>query len=442
LLTENPRKARKMELLQMSRREIDRVSVLDQVVAGMMTQIGASKKMGITDRHLRRILGRYKRGGPKVLIHGLRGKASNNKTPQEKLDKAIRLINEKYWDFGPTFAAEKLLENHSLKIDHDVLRKEMARIGLVTVRERKQRHRKWRERKEYFGEMAQFDGSHHAWFELRGKICCLLASKDDATNTVYARFTEHEDINGVFTFWIEYIEKYGKPKSIYLDRGSVYKVNKSLFDDPDILTQFERACQELGIKVIHAKSPQAKGRIENGFGTLQDRLVKELRLKNIDNIVDANKYLKEEFLPKFNEKFEVSAKEQGNFHSALNFKENLDQIFTVRSERQVNNDFTIRFKNRWFQLEEIQPITVLQKSKAVIEEYLNGELKIRQKGSHLNFKEIGKQDIEAQRKQRKDKKVYVLTSSQNKAHKPKSDHPWKKNWVFKRKENLTKTGHF
>lgn len=431
------------ELLQMSRAEISKASVLDEVIAGMLTQIGASLKLGITDRHLRRVLKQYKADGPKALIHGLRGKRSNNKTPQEKLDLAIKLIKEKYWDFGPTFAAEKLFENHCILIDHDVLRKEMARVGLVTIKKRKQKHRKWRERKDYFGEMVQFDGSHHAWFELRGKICCLLASKDDATNTVYAHFSEHEDIKGVFTFWIEYIEKYGKPKSIYLDRGSVYKVNKSVFDDPTVLTQFERACEELGIAIIHAKSPQAKGRIENGFGTLQDRLVKELRLKNIDNINDANIYLKDEFLPKYNDKFSIEAKEKGDFHTAVNFKENLNQIFTVRSERLVNNDFTIRFKNKWFQLDEMQPKTVLQRSKVIIEEYLNKDLKIRQSDKYLNFKEVSKLDLGVIRKQQKDDKIYVLTSNQNKVHTPSDNHPWKRqsrvNMNIKR---LTKTGHF
>jgi hypothetical protein len=432
------------ELLLMSREEVDRASVLNQVIAKTLSQVGASLKLGITDRQLRRILRKYKKLGPRALIHGLRGKPGNRKTPQEKLDEAINLIKEKYWDFGPTFAAEKLFENHRIVMDHDVLRKEMAKVGLHQIKKRKQKHRKWRERKHYFGEMAQFDGSHHAWFELRGKICCLLASKDDATNTVYAHFSEHEDINGVFTFWIEYIEKYGKPKSIYLDNGSVYKVNKkTVFDDPEVLTQFERACEEMGIEVIHAKSPQAKGRIENGFGTLQDRLVKELRLKDINDIERANKYLKEEFLPKYNEKFEVPAKEQGDFHTPINSKEHLKQIFTVRSERLINNDFTIRFKNKWFQLDEIQPKTILQKSEAIIEEYLDGELKIRQENKYLSFKEINKQDLESLRKQRKDEKVYVLTSNQNKAHKPAENHPWKKqsrmNWSIKR---LTKTGHF
>lgn len=432
------------ELLQMTREEVNRASVLDQVIAKTLSQVGASIKLGITDRHLRRVLKHYEKIGAKALIHGLRGKRSNRKTPQEKLDKAIALIKEKYWDFGPTFAAEKLEENHSIIIDHDVLRKEMDRIELRKIKQRKQKHRKWRERKHYFGEMAQFDGSHHAWFELRGKICCLLGSKDDATGTLYAHFSEHEDIKGVFTFWIEYIKLYGKPKSIYLDNGSVYKVNrKTVFDDPEVLTQFERACEELGIEVIHAKSPQAKGRIENGWGTLQDRLVKELRLQDINDIDSANKYLKEEFLPKYNQKFNVPAKEKGNLHTTLNANENLDQIFTIRNERLINNDFTVRFKNKWFQLDEKQPKTILQKSKAIIEEYLNGELRIRQNDKYLNFKEINKQDLETLRKQRKDEKVYVLTSNPRTGHKPSDNHPWKKqSRVNMSIKKLTKTGHF
>ena len=426
----------------MSRKEINRASVLDQVVAKTLTQIGASAKLGITDRHLRRMLSQYKRCGPVALVHGLRGRPSNNKTPQQKLDKALGLVEEKYWDFGPTFAAEKLFENHGLKIDRDVLRKEMARVGIWTIKSRKQKHRSWRERKHYFGEMAQFDGSHHAWFELRGKVCCLLASKDDATNEVYGHFTEHEDIEGVFTFWIEYIEKYGKPKSIYLDNGSVYKVNRhTVFDDPEVLTQFERACDELGIEVIHAKSPQAKGRIENGFGTLQDRLVKELRLRHISNTEEANIYLKEEFLPKYNAKFGLPAKQHGDFHTALNTKEDLCQIFTVRSERLVNNNFTVRFKSKWFQLDKIQPKTVLQKSKVIMEEYLNGELKIRQSNIYLNFKEIKKQDLETLRKQRVEQKVYVLTSNSHKNNKPSADHPWRKQ-INRDIKMLSKTGHF
>ncbi len=427
----------------MSRKEINRASVLDQLVAGMLTQVGAGIKLGITDRHLRRVLGRYRKDGPATLIHGLRGRRSNRATPQEKLDLAIKLITDKYRDFGPTFAAEKLLENENIGIDHDVLRKEMIRIGLWIPKARKQKHRAWRERKEYFGEMVQFDGSHHAWFELRGKVCCLLASKDDATNTLYGHFTEHEDIEGVFTFWLEYIQKYGKPKSIYLDRGSVYKVNhKTVMDDPEVLTQFGRACTELGTELIHAKSPQAKGRIENGFGTLQDRLVKELRLRNIGNITDANKYLKEEFLPKYNAKFGLPAKKEGDFHTPLNSQENPNQIFTVRSERLVNNDFTVRFKNKWFQLDENQPKTVLQKSKVIIEEYLNGNTKIRQSSVYLNFQEIDKQDLETLRKQRRNEKVYVLSDNRSKAHKPAANHPWKRYWVNRDIRNLTKTGHF
>lgn len=415
------------ELLLMSRKEVDRVSVLDEVIAKKLKQGDASRKLGISTRQLRRILKEYRRNGPSALIHKLRGKVSNNKTPQELLDQAIDLVRDKYDDFGPTFAAETLEKYDNLIINHDVLRLEMIKVGLWKTKQRKHKHRQWRERKEYFGEMVQFDGSHHLWFEIRGKMCCLLASKDDATGETYGHFSEHEDIKGVFAFWKEYIKKYGKPKSIYLDRGSVYKVNhKSVFDDPEVLTQFERACKELGIEVIHAKSPQAKGRIENGFGTLQDRLVKEMRLRNIGNIDDANKYLKEEFLPEYNQRFAVPAKTQGDFHKPLIPNENLDQIFSVQSERQVNNDFTIRLKGKWYQLAEIQPKTVLQKSKVTIEERMDGTIAIKQNNIYLSFEEIDKKDITVLRKEREDKKIYVLTSNPNMARKPKPNHIWRR----------------
>lgn len=428
------------ELLLMSRREVDRVSVLDEINAEKLKQGDAARKLEVSTRQLRRILKKYRRDGPSALIHKSRGKKSNNKTPQELLDQAIHLVEEKYSDFGPTFASETLEKRDKLIINHDVLRLEMIRVGLWKTKQRKHKHRQWRERKECFGEMVQFDGSHHLWFEMRGKICCLLASKDDATGKLYGHFSEHEDIKGVFTFWKEYIKKYGKPKSIYLDRGSVYKVNgKTVFDDPEVLTQFERACKELGIEVIHAKSPQAKGRIENGFGTLQDRLVKEMRLCNINNIDDANKYLKEEFLPEYNQRFAVPAKKQGDFHKPLNPTENLDRIFSVQSERQVNNDFTVRLKGKWYQLCKVQPKTVLQKSKAIIEERMDKTIAIRQNNVYLSFKEIDKKDITDLRKEREDKNIYVLTSNPNKAHKPKPNHPWKRYGMIK---HYSKTGHF
>lgn len=414
------------ELLLMSKKEISRVSVLDEVIEQKLKQGNAARKLNISSRQLRRILKDYKRNGPSALIHNSRGKRSNNKTPQELLDRAIALVEKKYWDFGPTFAAEKLEELDYLIINHDILRNEMIKVGLWQVKQRKHKHRQWRERKEYFGEMVQFDGSHHLWFETRGKMCCLLASKDDATGQLYAHFTEAEDIKGVFTFWTEYIEKYGKPKSIYLDRGSVYKVNcKTVFDDPEVLTQFERACEELGIEVIHARSPQAKGRIENGFGTLQDRLVKEMRLRYIGNMDDANKYLKEDFLPKYNQRFAIPAKHQGNFHKPLNCKENLAQIFSVQSKRQVNNDFTVRLKGKWYQLNKVQPKTILQKSKVTIEERLNGSIAIRQNGTYLSFVEIDKKDVAVQKKEREAIKLYVLTDNPRMARKPKPNHPWR-----------------
>jgi hypothetical protein len=415
------------ELLLMSKKEISRVSVLDEVIEKKLKQGDAARKLDMSTRQLRRILKDYRRDGPSALVHKSRGKRSNNKTPQELLDRAIALVREKYYDFGPTFAAEKLEELNHLIINHDVLRNEMIRVGIWETKQRKHKHRQWRERKAYFGEMVQFDGSHHLWFELRGKICCLLASKDDATGELYAHFTEAEDIKGVFTFWIAYIKKYGKPKSIYLVRGSVYKVNsKTVFDDPEVLTQFERACKELDIEVIHAKSPQAKGRIENGFGTLQDRLVKEMRLRNISSMDDANKYLKDDFLPKYNQRFAIPPKYQGDFHKPLNRKENLVKIFSIQSERQVNNDFTVKLKGKWYQLNKVQPKTILQRSKVIVEERLDGSIVIRQNNIYLSFNEIDKKDVAVEKKEREAIKLYVLTDNPRMARTPKPNHPWKR----------------
>lgn len=410
----------------MSKKEIGRVSVLDEVIEQKLKQGDAARKLDMSARQLRRILKEYRRDGPSALVHKARGKRSNHKTPQELLDRAIALVKEKYYDFGPTFASEKLEELDHLIINHDVLRNEMIRTDIWKTKQRKHKHRQWRERKAYFGEMVQFDGSHHLWFELRGKMCCLLASKDDATGELYAHFSEHEDIKSVFIFWIEYIKKYGKPKSIYLDRGSVYKVNcKTVFDDPEVLTQFERACEELGIEVIHARSPQAKGRIENGFGTLQDRLVKELRLRNISNMDDANKYLKEDFLTKYNQRFAIPAKCQGDFHKPLNHKENLVKIFSTQSVRQVNNDFTVKLRGKWYQLNKVQPKTILQKSKVIIEERMDGSIAIKQNDIYLSFIEIDKKDVAVQKKEREAIKLYVITDNPRMARKPKPNHPWK-----------------
>jgi len=382
----------------------------------------------VSIRQAGRILTRFKEEGVAGLIHHSRGKPSNNQLETGIKDQAIALVNDKYPDFGPTLASEKLEEIDGIKINREVLRQVMTTEGIWKPKKRKKRHREWRERKDCFGEMIQFDGSHHDWFESRdgNEKCVLLASRDDATNDVYAFFTEAEDITGVFTFWRIYFEAGGKPIGIYLDRGSTYKVNHKSALDEKMLTQFERAAEELDIRVIHANSPQAKGRIENLFSTLQDRLVKELRLQNISNKTEANKFLKEEFLPKFNRRFRKAPKSKTNLHRPLTEADNLTAILSVQSRRFINNDFTVRFKSRWYQLERVQPTLITPKTEIIVEERLDKTLSLRLNSHYLEFHEIPKPVREQQAK------TFALTSNPGycnlpqMARTPKPNHPWRR----------------
>jgi len=415
------------ELLTMSKKELNRLPVIESVVQRKLTQVEAANRLGLSDRQIRRIVINFSKLGPAGLIHHLRGRPSNHRLPSELKESAINLVRDKYSDFGPTLAAEKLEEIDGVKISRNVLRIEMIKTDLWQERKRKIKHRTWRERKDHFGELAQFDGSHHDWFESRGEKAVLLASRDDANNLVSARFYQFEGTMPVFDFWQRYIKRFGKPKAIYLDNHGTYKVNHKIALDEKTLTRFGRACEELNIELINAKSPQAKGRIENLFGTLQDRLVKELRLKGISTIDEANTLLEEEFLPKFNQRFQKQAKKKANFHQPLTVKDNITKSFSIKSERLINNDFTISFKNHWYQLEARQPKLVLPRSKVTIEERLDGKLVIEQDDRCLNFKEINKKRTKPISKPR----IFALTSNPNQhypqmARVPAASHPWRR----------------
>jgi len=418
------------ELLTMSKKELNRLPVIESVINRKMTQVEAANRLSISDRQIRRVVSNFISSGPAGLIHRLRGRPSNHFVSQELKDRAVELVKEKYFDFGPTFATEKLEEIDGIKIGINVLRLEMIKADLWQEKKRKAKHRSWRERKEHLGELVQFDGSHHDWFEGRnqeeGKVV-LLASRDDANNLVFARFYQYEGTKPVFDFWLRYIGNFGKPKAIYLDNHGTYKVNQKVALDEKTLTQFGRACEELNIGLINALSPEAKGRIENLFGTLQDRLVKELRLRSISTIAGANAFLEEEFLPKFNQRFQKQAKKKADFHQPLTVKDDLVKSFSIKSERLIQNDFTISFKNHWYQLEAIQPKLVLPRSKVIIEERLDGKLIIGQGNKTLNYRPINKERT----KQPERPRIFALTSNPNihypqMARVPAVNHPWKR----------------
>ena len=422
------------KLITMTQKELARYEIIQRLIRKEINGTEASKQIGLTIRQVKNIKAEVKKHDFQGVIHSNRGRSSNRKISEGKIKEIETIVNSNYPDFGPTLAAEKLDGNHQIKIGKEKLRCLMTEWGLWNPKPRKKNkeYRSWRPRKEQYGEMEQFDGSYHAWFEDRAPKCCLLASIDDATGRPTGlKFVKDEGVKPVFTFWKGYFQKHGKPLKIYVDRYSTYKQNqKSVLDDSQSLTQFQRAIKvDLGMDIIYAYSPQAKGRIERLFNTLQDRLVKELRLANISTMEDANKFVEKVFVPQFNDKFAVLAQKKGNLHKPLTKfeRENLDKIFSIQNTRTVNNDFTIRFEKKWFQLAEIQPTLVLRKNKVQIEERINGKIFISLRNKYLDYIEL------PARPQKVKMKVTALTRTKS-TWKPPANHPWRKPFlVGKRK---------
>ncbi len=412
------------KLICMTEKEITKYNVIQNLIDGKINGTDASKQTGLSVRHIRRLKPRVVKFGPQGLIHKNRGKNSNRKLDNEILEEAKKYLKEKYYYFKPTFASEKLEELDKIKLSKETVRNIMIDIKVWKPKSKKQpkQYRCWRPRKDNFGEMQQFDGSYHIWF---GNFeTCLLLSVDDATGKItHAKFDYNEGVISVFKFWTEYIQQHGAPISIYLDKFSTYKINhKNAVDNSEMLTQFQRAVNQIGVKLITAHSPQAKGRVERMFNTLQDRLIKELRLAGIITIDEANKFLKE-YIPKFNEKFAVIPNKRTNLHQTINqsLKEKLYQIFSVQNKRLVQNDYTIRFQTNYFQLHKEQLITVYKKDTVIVEEHLNGEIKLFFKNHYLDYyvlPERPKREINI--------KLAALTPQKQDSYKPPADHPWRK----------------
>lgn len=417
------------QIIPMTSKELSRYEVISQLLNRQINGTAAARQLNLSVRQIKRLKVKVKNFGAKSLIHGNRGKTSNRKIDQKIIAQTKIFLKKLYSDFRPTFANEQLKEKHQIQLSKEKVRQIMIAEKLWSPKNRKtnKEYRSWRPRKEYYGEMQQFDGSYHNWFEERAGEYCLLAAIDDATGKItQAKFTKHEGLKPAFAFWQKYVQTKGKPVSVYLDRHSTYKVNsKSVFDDPKVLTQFERAMQDLNVKIIHAYSPQAKGRIERLFGTLQDRLIKELRLEKINTVKEANKFLEKNFIPRFNQKFSVLAAQKKNLHKPLTEidKTNLDKIFSEQNLRIVNNDFTIRFKGQWFQLTERQPTLVLRKDKVLIEERIEGKIFLSLRENNLSY------EVLPERPKKIKMKVTGLTRERQ-YWKPPSDHPWRRQFIF------------
>lgn len=423
---------------QLTSRDEEKATILTAAIEGKITNEQAAKQLGLSIRQVQRTKAAIRKEGVVAVVHKLKGKRGNHHIEEDIKEKALTAIRDNYLDFKPTFATEKLEENHSIHISYGTTRLWMIENGLWKVRKQKRmKYFSWRQRKDYYGELQQFDGSYHYWFEDRfvdidynPVEVCLLAAIDDATGKITkAVFAEHEGIVPVFTFWKDYVEKIGKPVTIYLDKFSTYKINhKSAVDNSDLITQFERVMKILTTTLIFANSPQAKGRIERSFQTLQDRLVKEMRLAKISNPNDGNVFLREVFIPKFNNRFAVISAKNGNIHKPLteDDQRNINHIFSIHDTRRINNDFTIQFKNKWYQLTEIQPTTIRPLMIVLMETWLDQSIHIMLKDQQLIYILLP----EKPKKQRV-KQPTILTN-----HKlnwiPPADHPWRKPYKAKK----------
>jgi transposase len=397
------------ELLTMSKKEISRLKILEQIKKKKLTVNEATESLGISERQTYRILKRYREEGDQGLVHRSRGKPSNRGYPEELKEKVIRIYRRSYKDFGPTFFTEKLEEREDIKIDHETVRRWLRSKGEITSTRRSRGHRKKRERKTSIGAMLQFDGSHHDWFEGRGDICCLLVAIDDASSKVFLRFAKSENTLAVLKILREYVEKNGIPHSTYTDKYGVYYAEKEK-------TDFQLAMKKLSVRCIYANSPQAKGRVERSNRTLQDRLVKEMRLMGISDIDEANKFLKDSFIEDYNKRFSHT-KGLPDIHLELN-SENLDNIFCHETKRQVRNDYTISLSGNYIQLDKSEVPLPIPKQYVILRKYLDGSLHIFNNDNQpLEFTELSSKP-----------KVKI-----KEIRKAPSNHPWRKMKIGKAK---------
>jgi transposase len=411
-------------IIMATQEELRRLHIIQKVLEGGLKQVEAAEILSLSFRHLRRVVKRVRQEGPRGIVHRSRGRRSNRKIPDQFKDKVIKLYRASYKGFGPTLASEKLLERDGVRISDETLRGWLMEAGDWQRTRKTRRHRQWRERKGHCGEMVQMDGSHHAWFEDRGEPCVLMGYIDDARGEVFGRFYDYEGTMPAMDSFKRYIRKRGLPLKVYLDGHSTYKSTAKPTIEEELngvepLSEFERALKELGVEVSHAHSPQAKGRIERLFRTFQDRGIKEMRLRGIKTIEEGNKFL-EAYLPIYNRRFSVRPREKEDLHRALPRGIDLNAVLCVKTERTLRNDFTVAHNHKLYQIEE-----ATKASKVIVQDRMDGSMRITYQGQALRFREIKERPIRQNKHPvaRKRRKTYI----------PPVDHPWRR---FKIKNHL------
>lgn len=415
---------------KMSVKEIDRIPIMQKLGKREIKVIKAANILNLSSRQIIRLSKRFRQEGISGLIHRSRGKQSARKVPEYEIERVTKIINNSYHDFGPTFALEKLKENHGVTFKRETLRKIMIERDLWKPKRKKPlKVFQIRVRREREGELVQADGSPHKWFEERGNSCTLLVFIDDATGKLkYLRLVKSETTVAYFKAVYSYIKMYGKPLAFYVDKHSVFKTTKiKEVTNEEKPTQFARSMRELGIELICANSPQAKGRVEKANKTLQDRLVKEFRLLGISNIKDGNDFLPT-FIKEFNKKFAVIAVNQEDAHRPLLISEKLEDILVVQEVRHLSKNLTFQYKNILCQITEERPAYSLKYAPVELLIDWDGSLRVYYKGKKLLYNTVQKQ-LFTKVVNAKDlnNQVDTIVKRQTKtAWKPEANHPWRR----------------
>ena len=388
------------EALVVTRRDLRRMAAMVQVLERKATLTEAAQLIGCSYRQTKRILKRYREGGMEALRHASRGRQSNRCFDEQLKQEILLRYEERYLGFGATLASEKLADE-GWEVDHETLRRWLLAKGLIERKRRSSIHRSRRERKHHFGELVQIDGSHHRWFEQRGAECCIMSMVDDATGSAMYLMSEEESSEAALRILLSWVKRYGVPQGLYVDGLNVYGARR----EPTLEEQlegveakgvFEKACQKLGITLILARSPQAKGRVERRHGVLQDRLVKELHLMNVHSIEAANRMLEGGFTDKLNKKLAVLPVSEADFHHPVDSRVDLRRVFCWEQLHTVGHDWVVRHHNRFYQILRDNRPRPRPTDHVVVQDWLDGSL-------HLYFKdkELKVEDVTAISIQRK-----------------------------------------
>ena len=416
--------------LLMSAKERKRKSVFDRVKQRRLTLVEAAEVLGLSYRHCRRSYKRFAEEGDRGLVHRTRGRPSSRGKPQGFKRAVLRRYKHRYkpLDMGPTQAAEKL-GAEGYEVDHETLRRWLLAAGLWSKRRKKRSHRMWRERKAHFGELVQMDGSHHRWFGPDGGEACLMNMVDDAKGTTLSFMAEEETTEAAMCCLWQWIERYGIPKALYTDKKNVFVTDREptieeQLADQEPVTAFGKACSKLGIEIVTAHSPQAKGRVERSHGVYQDRLVKELALRGIRTIKGANTLLANGFVNALNAKFEREPWSATDFHRPVPKTMDLAHVFCFEETRQVQNDWTIRYQNCSYQILKENSHLPKPKDRILIRILLDGTKLLMYKDRPLVFKRLPQP--QPKRVHRAEQTPTCNTRTSKTTHKPAPDHPWRR----------------